>query len=46
MWRASKRGAGGERRMKWSELVTNEEVVELIGEKRTILNNTQCRKAN
>ena len=30
----------------WSEKVTNEEVLERIGEKRTILNNILCRKAN
>ena len=30
---------------KWSEKVTNEEVLERIGEKRTLLNNIVRRKA-
>ena len=35
------------RRMeKWSEIVTNEPVLERIGEKRTLLNNIVRRKAN
>ena len=33
-------------KIKWSEKVTNEQVFEHIGEKRTILNNILCRKAN
>ena len=32
--------------IKWLEIVTNEEVLEHIGEKRTILNNILHRKAN
>ena len=32
--------------MKWSEKVTNEQVVERIGENRTLLNNIPPRKAN
>jgi hypothetical protein len=30
----------------WSEKVTNEQVLDRIGEKRTLLNNILCRKAN
>ena len=33
-------------KIKWSEKVTNEQVLERIGEKRTLLNNILCRKAN
>ena len=33
-------------KIKWSENVTNEEVLERIGEKRTLLNNILSRKAN
>ena len=32
-------------KIKWSEKVTNEDVLEHIGEKRTLLNNTLRRKA-
>ena len=32
--------------MKWSEKVTNEQVLERIGEKRALLINILCRKAN
>ena len=32
--------------IKWSENVTNEQVLECIGEKRTVLNNVLRRKAN
>ena len=34
------------KKLKWSEKVTNKEVLELIGEKRTLLNNIQSRKVN
>jgi hypothetical protein len=30
--------------MKWPEKVTNEQILELTGEKRTLLNNIICRK--
>ena len=33
-------------KIKWSEKVTNEQVLERIGEKRTLVNNILCRKAN
>ena len=33
-------------RIKWSEKLTNEKVLERIGEKRTLINNNLCRKAN
>ena len=33
-------------KIKWSEKVTNEKVIECIGEKRTLLYNILCRKAN
>ena len=33
-------------KIKWSEKVTNEEVLKCIGEKRTLLNNILARKAN
>ena len=33
-------------RVKWSEKVTNEQVLERIGEKRALLNNIVRRKAN
>jgi hypothetical protein len=33
-------------KIKWSKKVTNEQVLEYIGEKRTLLNNILCRKAN
>ena len=33
-------------KIKWSEKVTNEQVLDGIGEKRTLLNNTLRRKAN
>ena len=33
-------------KIKWSEKVTNEQVLDRIGEKRTLLNNILCRKAN
>ena len=33
-------------KIKWSEKVTNEEVLECIGKKRTLLNNTLRRKPN
>ena len=32
--------------VKWSEKVTNEEVLELIGEKKTLINKILCRKAD
>ena len=32
--------------IKWSEIVTNEEVLERIGERKTLLNNILCRKSN
>ena len=33
-------------KIKWSEKVTNEQILVRIGEKRTLLNNILCRKAN
>jgi hypothetical protein len=33
-------------KIKWSERVTNEQVLECIGEKRRPLNNILCGKAN
>ena len=33
-------------KIKWSEKVTNEQVLDLTGEKRTLMNNTLRRKAN
>ena len=33
-------------KIKWSEKITNEEVLERIGEKRTLLNNILPREAN
>ena len=33
-------------KIKWSEKVTNEQVLDCIGEKRTLLNNIQRRKVN
>jgi len=33
-------------KIKWSEKVTSEQVLELIGEKRTLINNIHRRKAN
>ena len=33
-------------KIKWPEKITNEEVLERIGEKRTLLNNILGRKAN
>ena len=33
-------------RIKWSEKVTNEQVLDLIGEKRTLISNILHRKAN
>ena len=37
-------GAGREwRRLKWSEKVANVQVLECIGEKKTLLNNILCR---
>ena len=33
-------------KIKWSEKVTNEQVLDLIGEKRTLINNILRRKAN
>ena len=44
--RALKCGAGGEWRIKWSEKVTNEEVLEHIGEKKMFVDNILCTKAN
>ena len=32
--------------IKWSETVTSEEILERIGEKRTLINNILLRKAN
>jgi len=32
-------------KIKWSEKVTNEQVLERVGEKRTLLNNTLRRKS-
>jgi hypothetical protein len=34
------------KKIKWQENVTNEDVLESIEEKKTILNNILCRKAN
>ena len=36
----------GMEKIKWSEKVTNEQVLEHIGDKRTLLKNILCRKAN
>ena len=33
-------------KIKWSEKITNEQVLDRIGEKRTLLNNILRRKAN
>ena len=33
-------------KIKWSEKITNEQVLQRIGEKRTLLNNILLRKAN
>ena len=33
-------------KMKWSDKVTNEQVLDLIGEKRTLINNMLRRKVN
>ena len=33
-------------KIKWSEKVTNEQVLNFIGEKKTLINNIFCRKAN
>jgi hypothetical protein len=33
-------------KIKWPEKVTNEQVLERLGEKKTLLNNILCRKAN
>ena len=33
-------------KIKWSEKITNEQILESIGEKRTLLNNILRRKAN
>ena len=33
-------------KLKWSEEVANEQVIDPIGEKRTLLSNILCRKAN
>ena len=33
-------------KIKWSDKVTNEQVLDRIGEMRTLLNNILCRKAN
>ena len=33
-------------KIKWSETLTNEEILEHIGDKRTLLNNILRRKAN
>ena len=33
-------------KIKWSELISNEQVLERIGEKRALLNNILRRKAN
>ena len=41
MWRWSRM-----ENMKWSEIVTDEQVLKRIGEKRTLLNNILSRKAN
>ena len=47
MWRVLKCGAGGEwKKIKLSEKVTDEQVLDLIGEKRTLINNILRRKAN
>ena len=32
--------------IKWSEEVTNEQMLGLIGDKKTLLNNIVCRKSN
>ena len=44
--RTLKSGAGGELKTKWSEKVTNEQVLGPIGEKKTLLNNILRSKAN
>ena len=49
IWRALKRGAGEEWRMEnieRSDKVTNEQVLEYVGEKRTLLSNILRIKAN
>ena len=33
-------------KIKWTEKVTTEQVLERIGEKKTLLNNILCKKAN
>ena len=33
-------------KIKWSDKVTNEQVLERIGEKKALLNNILCRKTN
>ena len=33
-------------KIKWSEKLTNEQFLECVGEKRTLLNNILCRKDN
>ena len=33
-------------KIKWSEKVTNEKVIELIGDRRTLINDVLYRKAN
>ena len=33
-------------KIKWLEILTNEQVIECIGEKRALLNSTLCRKVN
>jgi len=39
-------GAGREWRRQWSEKVTNEQVLDRIGEKRAVINNILRRKVN
>ena len=40
-------GAVGEwKKIKWSEKVTNEQILDFIGEKRTLINNILRRKGN
>ena len=41
-----KYGARKMEKIKWSDKVTNEQVIDSIGEKRTLINNILRRKAN
>ena len=47
IWRASKCGGWGRmEKTKWSEKVTNAEVLESIGDRRTLLNNVLHENSN